>query len=127
VAADEGQQREPAREPTEGTVVHPGWGHSPPLATAPNHLSRASTVQVLGVFSIVTLPLCGVGLVLALITLAMGRTARRELHAAGGRGPGGREVTVGTTCAWIALAVGGLFLVAVIGLLAFAVAGSTSP
>lgn len=84
---------------------------------------RAATVQVLGVLSLVLLPFCGLGALLAVVALALARTERRE-RAARGAPPLPRG---GVVCAAVSLALAGVLLVGLLVGLTLLVAGSTSP
>lgn len=88
---------------------------------------RASTVLVLGIVSLVTFfALCGLGIVPAIIALAMAPGARREIEASGGVLDGASQVRTGTILAWVTVGLTALVLLAVAGFIALVVTSSSS-
>lgn len=122
---------DPGRPPGEqppGTV--PGWGGAPPGGGYPaprQTSSRATTVLVLGIVSLVTFfVLCGLGFIPAIITLAMAPAARREIEASGGALEGTSQVRTGTVLAWVTLAMTAVVVIVLVAGLALLVTGSRS-
>ena len=111
----------------------PGQGYGAPAAGYPAYpqplptSSKANTVMVLGIVSLVSFfALCGIGIVPAVIALAMAPGARREIAAAGGALAGERQVRAGVVMSWITVGLAALGLVVVIVLVVVLVAASDS-
>jgi hypothetical protein len=93
----------------------------------PPTASRAATVLVLGIVSVVTFfALCGLGIVPAVIALAMAPGAKQEIAAAGGALQGESQVRTGVLLAWVTVGLAALLLVAAIVAVALLVAASDS-
>jgi hypothetical protein len=84
-------------------------------------------VQVLGIVSLVLFfVMCGLGVIPAVIALAMAPGARREIEASGGALGGAGQLRTGTILAWITVGLTALAVVAVIAVVALAVSASDS-
>ena len=98
----------------------------PPVATS----SKATTVMVLGIVSLVMLFTCGLGFVTAVIALVMAPGARREIAASGGRLTGESQVRTGTILSWVTLGLTALAVVALAVVIGVAISvddGASSP
>lgn len=138
------QGDQPAQQPAEQPAA-PGQGYGAPGAAAPGQgygapaagypaypqplptSSKANTVMVLGIVSLVSFfALCGIGIIPAVIALAMAPGARREIAAAGGALAGEGQVRAGVVMSWITVGLAALGLVVVIVLVVVLVAASDS-
>ncbi|GAA2363658.1 hypothetical protein [Dactylosporangium salmoneum] len=92
-----------------------------PLDPDPVRATKASAVFGLGLLSVVTGPFLG-GVIPATLALLMARESHRELVAADGFLLGARRLRSGVRLAWtgIVLAIAGLVVLAIIGLLHYA-------
>ncbi len=92
---------------------------------APASSSKAVAVLVLGISSLVLLFMCGLGIITAVIALAMAPGAKREIRDSQGRLGGLGLVQGGVITSWVTI---GLFVVGVVVVIAVMVAGvSTGP
>ncbi|MGQ0844344.1 MAG: hypothetical protein ACT4QF_09425 [Sporichthyaceae bacterium] len=64
---------------------------------------RATVVGWLGIASLPGMLFCGLGVVTAVMALAMAPSARREILAAEGRLGGLRLVRTATVCSWVSV------------------------
>lgn len=112
--------------PGYGQAQPPTYGQPQPYgypASAPTS-NKATTVGVLGIGSIVLLFTCGLGVIPAIIALAMAGGAKREIAQSDGTKGGLGLIKAGKICAWITI---GLTVVAVVALVLILVAlGATS-
>ncbi len=92
-------------------------------AAVPQHASRATTVLVLGIASLVLVLSCGIGIIPAVIALVMSGGAKREIEQSAGRLSGLGMVTAGRVTSWITV---GLFTVGVIVLALVVASGGSS-
>ncbi|MEU7868003.1 hypothetical protein [Dactylosporangium sp. NPDC049140] len=92
-----------------------------PLDPDPVRATKANAVFGLGLLSVVTGPFLG-GVIPATLALLMARDSHRELVAAEGFLLGARRLRNGVRLAWtgIVLAIAGLVVLAIIGLLHYA-------
>jgi small-conductance mechanosensitive channel len=92
-----------------------------PLDPDPVRATKATAVFSLGLLSVVTGPFLG-GVIPATLALLMARESHRELVAAEGFLLGARRLRSGVRLAWtgIVLAIAGLVVVSIIGLLHYA-------
>lgn len=97
--------------------------HSP--SYPPRQSGLAIAVMVLGIVGLVLLCGYGIGIIPAVIALAMAPSARREVHSSGGRVVGEGFIKAGVVCGWVTV---GVFLAAVviIGIVALVAAASGS-
>jgi hypothetical protein len=81
---------------------------------------------VLGIVSLVLMCAYGVGLVAAIVALAMSPSAKREIAASQGRLTGEGFIKAGVICAWVAvgLIVAGIVIAIVIIIIAAATSNS---
>ena len=79
----------------------------PPVTTS----SKATTVLVLGIVSLVMMVTCGLGFVTAVIALVMAPGAKREIAGSGGRLTGESQVRTGTILSWVTLGLTALAVV----------------
>lgn len=89
-----------------------GYGQGPGF-TRPNS-SKATTVGVLGIVSLVTLFTCAIGFIPAIISLAMAGGAEREIRESGGALGGEGMIKAGRICSWITLALTALAIIGVV-------------
>ncbi len=66
---------------------------------------RAVAILVLGIVSLVFLCAYGIGLIPAIVALALAPGAKREIANSGGRIVGGSFVKAGTVCSWVTVGV----------------------
>jgi hypothetical protein len=90
-----------------GASGYPGGYAFAPVQTS----GRATTVLVLGIASLPLLVMCGVGIIPAIVALAMSGAAKREIDSSAGRLTGLGMVRAGRILSWIAV---GLFIVGVL-------------
>lgn len=105
-----GQQwGQPAQPAAYGPPGYPPYGSygAPPVPTS----SKATSVLVLGIVSLVMMLTCGLGFVTAVIALVMAPAARREIAGSGGRLTGESQVRTGTILAWVTLGLTALAVV----------------
>ncbi len=102
--------------PAYATPGYPGG-----YAIGPQNSSKATTVMVLGIAGVVLLLTCGIGIVPAVISLAMSGGAKREIEESGGRLQGLGMVTAARITSWITV---GLFSVGLV-VLAIGMANSS--
>lgn len=106
-----------------GYPSYPGYpGYPGYPAMAPQTSGRAIAVMVLGISS---LTLCWLGLIPAIVAVAMATRARREIDESGGRVTGLGMVTAGRITSWITIGVAGAL--ALIVLLAVLLGNSVGP
>jgi len=85
----------------------------------PQNSGRAISVLVLGITALVLLCGYGVGVIPAIIALALAPGARREIEGSGGRIVGDGMLKAGVICSWVAVA---LTVLAVIVIFVFVIA-----
>jgi hypothetical protein len=116
--------------PAYGQQQPPAYGYAAPGQQygqyyGPQVAPSATTVQTLGIISLVLLFVCGfLAFIPAIITLAKAGTARREIAESNGALTGEEKVRAGVIMAWITLGVSALFLVATIVVIVVAVSVS---
>jgi hypothetical protein len=111
-----------------GPYGQPGYAPygAPPVTTS----SKATSVLVLGIVSLVMLFTCGLGFVTAVIALVMVPGARREIAESGGRLAGESQVRTGAILSWVTLGLTALAVVVLAVVIGVAVSvddGSGSP
>jgi hypothetical protein len=107
----------------------PGWGPPPgypPAGYPPQTSSKATTVLVLGIVSLVTLWLCGLGFITAIIALVLAPGAAREIAASGGALTGEGQVRAGRIMSWVTVGLTLLGLALFAAFIAIAVSSSES-
>ena len=116
----------------------PGYGAAPPGygppaysstaygygSYAPTTSSKATTVMVLGIVSLVLFFTCFVGFITAIIALTMAGGAEREIAESGGTLTGETQIKAGRIMSWITLGLTALALLAIVGLIAIGVSSS---
>ena len=107
----------PVPPPPAYGAVPPG---TPPYAAPPypRTSGKATAILVLGIVSLVMMCGYGVGVIPAIVALAMAPSARREIKASGGWITGEGNVTAGVVCSWITV---GVVAAAVVGVIVIAV------
>lgn len=93
----------------------PAYGYG-----GPTNSGKATAVMILGICSIVFMWCYGVGVVPAIVALAMSGSAKREIETSGGRLGGLGMVTAGRVTSWIAVGLTVLFVVIIVLVIAFA-------
>ena len=89
----------------------------------PRNAGLAIAVLVLGVVGLCLICAYGIGIIPAIVGLALAPGARRQIAESGGSLTGNSFIKTGVICSWVAI---GLVIVAfVIGLIVLAVAAST--
>jgi hypothetical protein len=99
-----------------------GYGHPQMRQTS----SKATTVMVLGIVSLVLMFTCGLGFIAAIVALVMAGGAEREVAQSGGTLQGESQIKAGRIMSWITLGLTALGVMAFIALFAFAGASSTT-
>lgn len=110
----------------QGYGYPPGYGqqgYGYPSGYGPQTSSKATTVMVLGIVSLVTLFTCLIGFIPAIIALAMAGGAEREIAESGGALQGEGQVRAGRIMSWITL---GLTALGIVGLIALIAIGATT-
>lgn len=108
----------------------PGYGYGQPAYGygQPPHLtqtsSKATTVMVLGIVSLVLMFTCGLGFIAAIIALVMAGGAEREVAQSGGTLQGEGQIKAGRIMSWITLGLSALGLLLLIGLFAVGITAS---
>lgn len=85
----------------------------------PTTSGKATAVMVLGIASLVTMCAYGLGIVPAIIALAMSGSAKREIHNSGGRLSGLGMVTAGRVTSWITIGLSVLTIIIIVLVIAF--------
>lgn len=122
-----GQQpygQEPYQQPGQAYGYgQPAYGYGqPPQMRATS--SKATTVMVLGIVSLVLMFTCGLGFIAAIVALVMAGGAEREVAQSGGALQGEGQIKAGRIMSWITLGLTALGVILVIGLIAFGVSTS---
>ncbi len=106
----------------------PPWaGYGQPYGSyqpAAQNSGKAVAILVLGIVSLVVG--CCIGVVPAIVALAMAGGAKREIAASGGRLSGDGFIKAGVICSWISIGLSVAFLVFMIVLAAFGVFADSS-
>lgn len=87
---------------------------------APSTSGKATAVMVLGIASVATLCLYGLGIVPAIVALAMAGSAKREIESSDGRLTGLGMVQAGRIMGWITVGLSIILIVAIVLIIAFA-------
>jgi hypothetical protein len=95
----------------------PGYGFA---ATS----GKATAVMVLGIVGLCLFCAYGLGVIPAIVALALAPGAKREIDASGGRLVGKSQIQAGVICSWVAVGLAVLSVVALVVL--FAIAATTS-
>lgn len=85
---------------------YPGGGYGYGPATA----GKATAVMILGIASLVTVWCYGIGVIPAIVALAMSGSSKREIESSGGRLTGLGLVTAGRVTSWITVGLTVLFI-----------------
>lgn len=98
------------------------WESQPPpmpQPTAPQSSGKSIAVMVLGIVGLVFTCAYGIGVIAAIVSLALAPSAKKELIAARGRLNGEGFIKAGVICSWISvgltvvgLIIGGIILIA---------------
>lgn len=72
----------------------------------------------LGIASIVVMFTCGIGFILAIVSLCLAPGAKREIAASGGALTGESQVKAGVICSWVTIAFTVVALILLVVLLA---------
>ncbi|MFC6237247.1 hypothetical protein [Longivirga aurantiaca] len=130
----------PATPPPPPPPPLPVYGSTPPLTGynspasqpyppaagygVPKSSGKAVAVMVLGIVGLVLLCGYGIGIVPAIVSLALAPGAKREIAASGGALTGEGMVKAGVVCSWIAVGLS----IAIIGfiIIAFAIGAAGS-
>jgi len=96
-----------------GAQPYPGGGYGYGPATA----GKATAVMILGIASLVTVWCYGIGVIPAIVGLAMSGSAKREIESSGGRLTGLGMVTAGRVMSWVTVGLtvvfGGLLILGI--------------
>jgi hypothetical protein len=98
-----------------------GYGQPPQLRQTS---SKATTVMVLGIVSLVLMFTCGLGFIAAIVALVMAGGAEREVAQSGGALQGEGQIKAGRIMSWITLGLTALGVVLLIFLVAIGVSTS---
>ena len=110
----------PAYPPWQGNGPQAGYGQAG-YGQAQETASRAIVVLVCAIASFVVVPF-----IPAVVALALAGGARQQIAQSGGRLTGDGLVRAGRIVAWINVGLTALFVVGIIGLIAFALPSGTS-
>jgi hypothetical protein len=111
----------PYGQPGYGGQPAYGYGQ-PPYGKQTS--SKATTVMVLGIVSLVLTFTCGLGFITAIIALVMAGGAEREIAAAGGALDGEGQLKAGRIMSWISLAITAVGVLFIIGAIAVGISSS---
>lgn len=104
----------------------PGYGPYPSFGQ-PATSSKATTVLVLGIVSLVLMFTCGLGFVTAIIALVMAPGAKKEIAWSGGRLTGESQIRTGSILSWVTLGLTALAAVLIAVFIGLAISvGDTS-
>lgn len=103
-------------------------GYPPPYPPGapyptPRTNGRAVAVMVLGIVGLALFCSYGIGIIPAIVALALAPGARREIEASNGWQTGLSQVKAGVVCSWVAV---GLGIAAAIALIIIAIASAAS-
>lgn len=111
----------PPPPPGYGAAVPPAYGApqvygapAPYGYAAPKSSGRAVAVMVLGIVGLVFTCFYGIGIIPAIVALALAPSAKREINGSQGALTGLGMVKAGTVCAWIAVGIALVFVVIII-------------
>ena len=94
-----------------------------PIAV-PRNSGKAIAIMVLGIVSLVMFCSYAVGVIPAIIALAMARSARREIEASNGQIVGQGQLKAGVICSWVTVGLTVALVVALV--IVFIVASANS-
>ena len=100
----------------------PPYGY-PQYAQPPQTSGKATAVMVLGIVGIALVCGYGIGVIPAIVALALAPGAKREIAASGGRLVGEGQIKAGVVCSWVA--VGLVAMLVVVMIIGFIVAASS--
>lgn len=117
---------QPPPPPPPPPPNQPPYGGYPP---AQQTNGKAIAILVLGIISLPAVCGYGIGVVLAIVALALSPSAKREIAASEGRQTGESLVKAGVVCSWIAvgLTILGIIIVVAVIILAATLGDSTGP
>jgi hypothetical protein len=118
-------QQQPYQQGPAYGYGQPAYGYGQPpqmLQTS----SKATTVMVLGIVSLVLMFTCGLGFIAAIVALVMAGGAEREVAQSGGTLQGEGQIKAGRIMSWVTLGLTALAVVVVIGLIAVGITTSDS-
>lgn len=92
----------------------------------PRNSGRAIAVLVLGIVALVLMCGYGIGLVPAIVALALAPGAKREIAASGGMVTGEGFVKAGVICSWVAVGLTVAGIVFIVLIFVIGAAGSSS-
>jgi hypothetical protein len=93
-----------------------GYGYG---VQTPTNSGKAVAVLVLGIVGIVMTCMWGIGIIPAIVGLCLAPGAKREVRGSNGWKTGDGMIKAGVICAWIAVALSVIFLVAAVALIGF--------
>ncbi|HEX5017153.1 MAG TPA: DUF4190 domain-containing protein [Actinomycetes bacterium] len=128
---------DPWRRPDdEGSIVPPPPpGPYPPptpgggyqwYPTPPTNSGKAIAVLVLGIVGLLFVCGYGLGVVPAIVALAMAPSAKREIEASGGTLTGEGMIKAGVVCSWVAVGIAAVGLVLIVIVVVAAAVGSSA-
>ena len=102
----------PPQAPGAGPLPYSGgYGGYPAPAT---QSGKAIAILVLGICGLMFMCAYGIGVVPAIVALALAPSARREITASGGRLQGDGFIKAGVICSWVTIGIAAVLIVAVI-------------
>ena len=97
-----------------------------PQFQGPQTSGKSTAVLVLGIVSLALMCGYGVGLIPAIIALAMAPGARREIAGSGGRLQGEGQIKAGVVCSWVTVGIVAAAIVLIVVLVIIGAASNSS-
>ena len=123
-----GYGQQPYQQPGQAYGYgQPAYGYGQPAYGYPQMQqtsSKATTVMVLGIVSVVLMFTCGIGFIAAIVALVMAGGAEREIAQSGGTLQGEGQIKAGRITSWVTIGLTALGVLLFIVLFAFGVAAS---
>ena len=105
----------------------PTGAYGPQPYYGPSTSGKATTVLVLGIVGLVLMFMCGLGFIVAIVTLILVPGARREIAESGGRLTGESQIKAGKIMSWITIGLTALGIVVFVVVIAVAVSNDNTP
>lgn len=87
----------------------PGYPAPPPIQSG-----KAIAILVLGICGLMFMCAYGIGVIPAIVALALAPSARREITASGGRLQGDGFIKAGVICSWVTIGIAAVLIVALV-------------
>jgi hypothetical protein len=116
----------PAANPQQSQGYYPPAYPTSAYPTGPRTSGKAIAVMVLGIISLLMVCGYGIGVIPAIVALAMAPGAKREIAGSGGTVTGEGFVKAGVICSWITVGLTVAGIVLVVALLTLGAATSST-